>query len=171
MITRHAQSLIDLVYATVGDNPEYMLMLDDYYRRHGVVSMLILTQYSQDTAQEFARLMAEDIDGKVVVEIGAGVGFLAIEMAKRAKAVFAIEASPEWSWVFTESLYKEKPVNLTWIFGAAQQVADFIKADVAVICTRSGIDDMKRLAEKMAPKVIMPFQDIPFLVMNDADNP
>ncbi len=161
MTNRHAQSLVDLVYATVGDNPEYMLMLDDYYQRHGVVSMLILTQFSQEAAQEMVRLLAEEIDGKVVIEIGAGVGFLAIEMAKRAKAVYAIEASPEWSWVFTEALYKEKPVNLTWIFGAAQQVTEFLRADVVVICTRSGIDDMKGLAEKMSPKVIMPFQDFP----------
>ena len=54
-------------------------------------------------------MLAPWIDGKRVIEVGAGVGFLAIEMAKRAKSVIAIECDPAWSWIFTQPLQLHKP--------------------------------------------------------------
>jgi hypothetical protein len=81
------------------------------------------------------------------------VGFLAIEMARHASSVVAIESDPGWSWVFTQTLYRKKPPNLTWIFGTAESVADMVRGDVAIICTRSGHRAMRAVAERMAPRV------------------
>lgn len=127
-----------------------------YHAEHGTPSLLILTQHSPQIATETARLLASEISGKRVVEIGAGVGFLAIEIAKLAKSVVAIEVDPAWSWIFTRSLYAHKPPNLTWIFGTAESVADIVRGDVAIICTRSGHKEMKAVASKMAPRVLFP---------------
>ena len=146
---------INMVY----DSLEGFEDLAEYHERHGNPSLLILTQHSPQIAQETARLLKPDIEGMNVIEIGAGVGFLAIEMARYAKTVIAFEVDPAWSWIFTKSLYKHKPVNLSWIFGDAKQFIDIIKGDITVIFTRSGIDELKTIAEKMAPKVVMPLQD------------
>ena len=148
-------ALIEMVY----DALEGAEDLIRYHKLHGTPSSLILTQYSFGVAQEMVRLLKAEIEGKTVIEIGAGVGFLAIEMAKLAKQVFAIEVDPAWSWIFTHSLYARKPPNLTWIFGKAETVLPFLKGDVAIVVTRSGIKEMRSLASQFAPKVIMPFQD------------
>jgi len=134
--------------------------LANYHDEHGTTSLLILTQTSQEEAEKTAKHLAPHIDGKNVIEIGAGIGLLAVEMAKRAKSVVAIEVDPAWSWVFTKFLYQHKPKNLTWVFGTAESVAHNFKADVAVCCTRSGQDQMRAVAEKMADKVIFPLQGL-----------
>lgn len=128
--------------------------VNDYHKRHNIKSALILRNYSQNKAKECIKEIEREIKNKIVVEIGAGVGCLALEMAKHAKKVIAIEADPAWSWYFTEYLYKEKPKNLTWIFGAAGEICEYISADVAVICTCSGLKDMKAIGSKMAKKVL-----------------
>ena len=133
--------------------------LAEYHERHGNPSLLVLTQHSPQIAQEAARLLRPDIENKNVIEIGAGVGFLAIEMAKYAKSVIAFEVDPAWTWIFTKSLYRHKPVNLSWIFGDAKQFVGIIRGDIAIVFTRSGIDELKNIAKEMAPKVIMPFQE------------
>lgn len=133
--------------------------LQQYHARHGTPSLLILTQHSPEIAFHMALMLAPRIAGKRIVEIGAGVGYLAFELAKHAASVVAIEVDPAWSWCFVRGLYRHKPANLTWIFGTAESVADIIRADVAIICTRSGVPDMRTVALRMAPEVIMPFQD------------
>ena len=148
-------ALIDMAY----DALEGVEDLMRYHKRHGTPSLLILTQVMPEIAKESARMMADDIKGKIVIEIGAGVGFLAIEMAKLAKQVFAIEVDPAWSWIFNHSLYAHKPKNLTWIFGSAETCLPWLKGDVAVIFTRSGILEMRTLAKQFAPKVIMPLHE------------
>lgn len=153
----HAETLIDVAYHAMEGVEDLMR----YHERHGTPSLLILTQHCPEIAVEAVRLLAPDIAGKVVIEIGAGVGFLSIEMAKLAKQVIAIEVDPAWSWVFTQSLYVHKPKNLTWIFGTAESVADWIKGDVAIVFTKSGIKQMRKVAHKMAPKVIMPLSQGP----------
>ncbi len=127
--------------------------VEEYHVRHKVKSALILRNYNTKKAMESVKNIVSSIMGKTVVEIGAGVGYLAIEMAKYAKRVFAIEADPAWSWYFTEYLYKNKPKNLTWVFGSADEIP--IIADVAIICSCSGIKDMKKKAYKMAKKVLI----------------
>jgi tRNA G37 N-methylase Trm5 len=150
-----AEDAVEMIYdAFLGSED-----MERYHREHGTPSLLILTQHSPRIAAEMARLLDKEISGKTVVEIGAGVGFLAIEMAKRAKSVHAIEVDPAWSWVFMKNLYIHKPKNLTWIFGSAETVADWLRAEVAVIVTRSGEGCMRAVAERMAPRVVAPFSD------------
>jgi protein-L-isoaspartate O-methyltransferase len=96
----------------------------------GVMSAAILTAASPEKALEYVIPIREKLYGKVVVEIGAGVGWMAIMMARYCKELYAIEAEPSWSWVFTEHLYRVKPPNLTWIFGSAENMVGKIKADV-----------------------------------------
>lgn len=74
-----------------------------------------------------------------VVEIGAGVGHLAIAVADRAARVFAIEADPGFSQAFASQLYATKPANLTWIFGTAtpEMAAWVPKADLVLVVTGS----------------------------------
>ena len=103
--------------------------------------------------------LRDRIRDKVVVEIGAGIGVLAIEMAKIAKHVFAIEADPAFAWVFCEELYKTKPDNLTWIFDKAENLVDVVRADVAVVVTGSDEVALRELAGRFAPEVHLPWQD------------
>jgi tRNA G37 N-methylase Trm5 len=132
-----------------------------YHERHGTPSLTILTQISPRVAQETASKLGDWLNGKDIIEIGAGVGFLAIEMAKRAKSVIAIEADPAWSWVFTRSLYRHKPNNLTWFFGSAQSLFGKLHADACIIFTRSGAQEMKEIGLHFAPVIVMPYQDLP----------
>jgi tRNA G37 N-methylase Trm5 len=153
--TENIGDRIDMVYDAL-EGCEDLLR---YHNEHGTPSLLILTQFNPGVAREAARLLRPDIEGKRVVEVGAGVGLLAIEMAKVAASVVAIEVDPAWSWVFTRSLYRHKPPNLTWIFGTAESVAEWVRGDVAVVFTRSGQREMEAVARRMAPKVLMPMAE------------
>ena len=145
-----AEANINRVYETMDGSDAVMR----YHDRHGVNALLVLTVDNYYTALAEIEQLWRRVKGKVVVEIGAGVGMLAIQMAKFAKQVYAIEADPAWSWVFTESLYGIKPPNLTFIFGSAQTMLGLIHADVAITYTRSDIPGMLGLAGKFAPEVI-----------------
>lgn len=155
--TEQAGDLIDMAYDSL-EGCEDMLR---YHHRHGTVSLQVLTQFNPEIAMNTVRFFEKDIKDKIVIEIGAGVGFLAIELAKIAKKVYAIEVDPAWSWIFTRSLYRHKPRNLTWIFGDAREVMDNFHGDVAIVVTRSDVEGLRALAYRMADKVIMPFQDSP----------
>lgn len=132
---------------------------NSYDQRMGVRSKHYLTMlHPQDTDWIISRVQKR-IAGKVVVEIGAGVGVLAFELARYAEHVFAIEADPAWSWAFTRHLYHAKPANLTWIFDRAENLAPVIKADVAIVVTGSDEEGLRTLASCFAPEVILPWQD------------
>lgn len=145
-----AEAAINAIYEMMDGSEAAM----QYHDSHRVNSLLILTIDNYYTALREIEQFWPKIKGKVVVEIGAGVGMLSIQMAKFAKQVYAIEADPVWSWVFTQFLYGVKPPNLTFIFGAAQEMVGMIKADIAVVYTRSDIPGMLGLAGKFAPEVI-----------------
>ena len=78
-----------------------------------------------------------------------------MELARRARMVYAIEADPAWTWVFVKHLIERKPANLTWIFGAAETVADFVRADIAIVYTRSDVEGMMALGARIATEVIL----------------
>ena len=126
-----------------------------YHERHGTASLNVLTVRDADEARTIVADFVDAVRGKTVVEIGAGVGLLAIELARHAKQVWAIESDPAWSWSFNKYLYASKPANLTWIFGSAESVADWLRADVAVIRTRSGAVKMVAVAERMADTIVL----------------
>jgi hypothetical protein len=126
---------------------------EGYYDRHGIESLGVLTVYDDERADLIANHLGEMIDGKIVVEIGAGIGLLACHLAMRARRVYAIEADPTWMSCFVAAIYERKPKNLTYIFGAAEE-APHIAADVALFCTHSGRDAMRKAASRFAPVVI-----------------
>lgn len=146
----NAEQEIEKVYEA-NDGAEFM---EEYCGRHGIESLLILTITNSYAATREVDKFAHKIRGKTVVEIGAGVGFLAMEMARFAKRVYAIEADPSWNKVFTDCLYLMKPPNLTWIFGTAESVSEWLRGDIAVVFTRSGHGAMYAAARSMCPEII-----------------
>lgn len=142
---------INGIYGTLYEEQD---MIQDYHSRHGTESALILTIATLSAANVEAAAIREKIEGKVVIEVGAGVALLGIAMAKYAKQVYAIEIDPAWSWGFVRHLYMRKPQNLTFIFGRAQEMVGILRGDVAVVRTRSARDQMKELAQKFAPEVL-----------------
>ena len=138
-----------------------------YQERIGVTAAHIATIVRPENTTWMMERMRSRIEGKVVVEIGAGLGILAVEMARVAKRVFAIDSDPEFTASFVMSLYQDRPSNLTFIFDTAQGVlasgiAAAIDADVAVVVTGSDDDGMRQLARAFVREpsdVIMPWQD------------
>lgn len=133
--------------------------LEAYHRRHGTASALILTVLDDERAAQITDFVRERIAGKVVVEIGAGIGLLACHLATVARRVYAIEADPAWMSSFVHVLYRAKPKNLTYIFGAADD-APSIAADVALFCTHSGHEAMYHAATRFAPVVIDVYDEL-----------
>lgn len=131
-----------------------------YSERHGVESAAILTVYEDKHATQIARYLAPRIEGRTVVEIGAGVGLLALHLGDYAKRVFAIEVEPVWSWLFVEYLYERKPKHVSYLFGMAEEFAGLVHGDVALFCTHSGRAAMREAAVLFAPEVIDVHADI-----------
>lgn len=128
-------------------------LVDTYHERHGLESACILTNYDDEHAGLVADYLRGRVAGKIVVEVGAGIGLLACHVAADAKRLYAIEMDPAWSSVFVWQLYAKKPTNLTFIFGKAEE-APPIAADVAFFCTHSGQESLTRAASRFAPVVI-----------------
>lgn len=126
----------------------------DYSERHNINSAAILTIIDDETAGLIAESIAPRIEGKTVVEIGGGIGLLALHMGQYAKRVYCIEANPMWSWVFTTTLLSQKPKNVSFLFGAADEFLGTIKGDVAIYCTHSDVTGMGLVAGQFAPVVI-----------------
>jgi SAM-dependent methyltransferase len=128
-------------------------LAEDYHTRHGTESQCILTNYDDEHAALVTDFLRERIAGKIVVEVGAGIGLLACHLATEAKRVYAIEVDPAWSSTFILMLYAKKPPNLTFIFGKAEE-APPLYADVALFCTHSGRESLHHAAARFAPVVI-----------------
>ncbi len=127
---------------------------EEFHKRYMTPSLGTITVADTKKVVDIITPFIMRIHNKVVVEIGAGVGLLACGMAKVAKQVYAIESDPAWSWAFTKILYGIKPPNCTFIFGTAESMVGLIKADVAIIVTRSGHLEMKQVARLLAKEVI-----------------
>lgn len=140
---------LDRFYEQMETNPA----VEDYHARHDTQSAGILTIYDDERASEIADYLFPRVARKIVVEIGAGIGLLACHVAMEAKRVYAIEVDPSWASTFIAFLYRQKPANLTFIFGKAEEAPPFA-ADVAYFCTHSGRDSMYRAATRFAPEVI-----------------
>lgn len=125
-----------------------------YSERHNISSAAVLTVFDDETAGLIAERLAPRIAGKTVVEIGGGIGLLALHMGLYAKRVYCIEANPMWSWSFAEVLLRAKPKNVSFLFGAADEFLGCIRGDIAVYCTHSDVLGMGRVAAQFAPTVI-----------------
>ena len=148
-VAAEIKAMLDSYYNTMDGNQT----VENYHARHGTESAVILTNYEDERAGLVADYLRERVAGKIVVEIGAGIGLLACHVAMDARRVYAIEVDPAWSSVFVWSLYAKKPANLTFILGKAEE-APPIAADVAFFCTHSGRESMYRAATRFAPEVI-----------------
>lgn len=148
--------MLDMVYSSMDGSKEAM----HYSERHGVKSATILTIYDDEVADAIAQHLAPRIEGRVVVEVGGGIGLLAFHMAQYAKRVFCIEANPMWSWTHAVVLLKQKPKNVSYLFGAADEFAGLIHGDVALFCTHSDADGMRRESERFAREVIDVYGEI-----------
>jgi hypothetical protein len=125
-----------------------------YSERHNINSAAVLTVIDDETASLIAERIADRIEGKTVVEIGGGIGLLSLHMGQYAKRVYCIEANPMWSWTFAGVLLKQKPRNVSFLFGSADEFVGTIKGDVAVYCTHSDVQGMGLVAAQFAPVVI-----------------
>lgn len=163
MQTNLADAAIDHIYNTLDGSFD----MRDFSERHRIESLNVLTVLNPADARQAVAKFLPHITGRCVVEIGGGVGYLALEMAKHAKSVIAIENDPAWSWVFTKFLYRNKPANLTWIFGHSRTIE--IRADVAVISSRSGLSSMVSEARRFANEICLISCEEPFVA--DANDP
>lgn len=142
--------MLKAAYYELGDNES----IADYCQRHGIKSACILTVFCDEHAALVASHLSERIQGKVVVEIGGGLGLLAFYLAEYAERVIVIEASPVWTSAYVAFLHAHKPKNVTFIFGAADEVAGMIRGNVAIFCTHSDCEGMRSAAALFAPEVI-----------------
>lgn len=125
-----------------------------YSERHNIQSAAVLTMTDDETAGLMAEYLTPRIEGKTVVEIGGGIGLLALHMGAVAKRVYCIEANPMWSLTFAHLLLREKPKNVSFLFGAADEFIGSIKGDVAIYLTHSDVKGMGLIAAQFAPIVI-----------------
>ena len=144
---------IDAVYNEL-EQDGMLETVEEYHNRHMTSSLGVVTVSSRADARRLIKPFRQQLLGKTVVEIGAGIGYFALELARYCPQVFAIESDPAWSWIFAKHLYDKKPSHLTWIFGRAEEVARWLRADIALIVTRSGHEEMENVARRMAPVVI-----------------
>lgn len=126
----------------------------EYSARHGIKSAAVLTVTDDETAALIAERLAPRIEGKTVVEIGGGIGLLALHMGFYAKRVYCIEANPVWTSAFLATLFAAKLKNVSFLFGAADEFAGCIRGDIALFCTHSGVDAMRATAAGFAPVVV-----------------
>lgn len=142
--------MLDHVYDAMDGND----LAQEYSRRHRIESAAILTIYNDEIANEVAGYLADRITGKTVIEVGGGIGLLAFHLSLYAKHVYCIEANPMWSWTFASCLLARKPINVSYLFGAAREFTGIIRGDVALFCTHSDAIGMKETATEFAPDVI-----------------
>lgn len=126
----------------------------EFSERHGIRSAACLTVHDDRTADAIAEHLAPRIEGKIVVEVGGGIGLLACHLGHVAKRVYCIEANPMWSWTFAQCLLKAKPRNVSFLFGSADEFVGTIRGDVAIYCTHSDVQGMGLVAAQFAPLVI-----------------
>ncbi len=129
-------------------------LAEQYSERHGIKSQAVLTMYDEETCALMAQHLAPRIEGRVVVEVGGGIGLLAMHLGMYAKRVYCIEANPMWAWTFAYVLLKHKPKNVSYLFGAADEFYGRIKGHVALFCTHSDVQGLKRIGERFADTVI-----------------
>jgi predicted RNA methylase len=135
-------------------NDEESTSYERFAERHNIRAAPYLTVADFETAAMIADRLAPRIQGKVVVEIGGGIGMLSIAMGAIAKRVYCIEANPLWSMTFAQFLLHKKPRNVSFLCGAADEFIGCIRGDVAVICTHSDVQGMKLVGAQFAKTVI-----------------
>jgi len=159
------RSDIKRVYEIMHENTLYMELWNVLFPDDE--SLHILTIYDWETAKREAERLKPIVEGKKVVEIGAGVGLLAACMAEHASLVVAVELDPAWARIYLKHIYPTvlaKRLPLLYFAGDARHLEALGKVfDVAVIYTYSTEEQLKQLAEKIARKVIIQHPIKPYL--------
>lgn len=141
-----------------------MLEASEAYRgyriRHGIESANILSVISAPIADAIMQRLSPEIAGKVVVEIGAGTGLLGVAMGAVAKRVFCIEANPWWALAFVQNLIANKPRNVSFLLGAAEEFVDIVRGEIALFCAHIGVASLCNIARMFAPTVIDVYGDL-----------
>lgn len=148
--------MLDTIYEAMEGSETSMA----YSERHGINSAAVLTVLDDETAGLIADHLGPRVEGKTVIEIGGGIGLLALHLGHVAKRVYCIEANPMWSWVFAGTLLHQKPRNVSFLFGAADEFVGAIKGDIAIYCTHSDVRGMGLVAAQFAPVVIDAYGEI-----------
>lgn len=149
-------ALMEEVYATMEGSDAAQA----YSERHNINSAAVLTVLDDNHALLIAEHLRPRIEGKTVVEIGGGIGLLAMHLGHVAKRVYCIEANPMWSWIFAGVLLQQKPKNVSFLFGAADEFIGMLRADVALFCTHSDAQGMGLVAAQFAPVTIDVYGEI-----------
>jgi 2-polyprenyl-3-methyl-5-hydroxy-6-metoxy-1,4-benzoquinol methylase len=131
-----------------------------YARRHGVRSAPNLAVMSDEIADLVTKYLQPRIQDKVVVDVGGGLGILAMHMATFASKIFVIEANPSWAVAYAEFLHAEKPANMSFCWGAAQEFIGQIRADVAIVTTHTDVSGLMSIAAQFAPDAIDIFGEL-----------
>lgn len=152
------ESILEFFYEQMDGNE----MVEEYHDRHGTESAGILTVYDDERASLIVEHLRERIAGKVVIEVGGGIGLLACHLAEVADRVICFEVDPAWCSSFVMALYAKKPANLTFVFGRAQELVGMVRGDVAIFCTHSGHDSLTEIAGQFAPEVIDVYGELGF---------
>jgi hypothetical protein len=135
-------------------------LIEEYMQRHAITSAGILTVTTDEVAAMVSEYLHPRIEGKTVIEIGGGLGLLALHMGAVAKRVYCIEANPIWASSFVALLVAHKPKNVSYLFGSADEFSGQITGDVAIFCTHSGVAGMRQAASLFAPMVIDVYGEI-----------
>jgi hypothetical protein len=135
----------------MGSTTEGRMALEAFAEWHGITAAPNLTIIDDEIAGLIVERLEPRIADKTIIEIGGGIGLLSLHMATVAKKVYCIEANPMWAFAFAELLLKRKPKNLSYLFGAADQFVGDIRADLAIVCTHSGLASMMSTAKLFAP--------------------
>jgi predicted RNA methylase len=154
--TSDIADVLEMLYPVLDGNEEAMR----YSERHGIRSLAILTITSDEKAALVAEHLADRIRGKVVIEIGGGIGLLAFHLSQYAERVLVFEANPMWTSVYVAFLHSRKPKNVTFMFGAADEFAGQVRGDVALFCTHSDASGMRETGLMFAPEVIDVYGEI-----------
>ena len=107
------------MFEALGKDLSRSPIMDHYATRHAIKTAPNLTIRDDEIAHLTASYMHDRIAGKTVVEIGGGLGLLALHLGFSAQRVFCIEANPIWAATFTETLLQHKPKNVSYLFGSA----------------------------------------------------
>ena len=145
---------ISKMFEEIRKNLDASASYASFAERHNIRSAAILTVTDAEVAASITERLEDRIRNKVVVEIGGGLGLLSLYMGTVARRVYCIEANPMWALTFTQLLLEVKPKNVSFLFGAADEFLDLVKADVAVICTHSDVQGMKAVGRQLAKEAI-----------------
>lgn len=113
-----------------------------------------MIRFMQDASArtDYYRLLAQQIAARVpseahVCDMGCGLGHLAMELAKRFRAVTAIDLSPAAIEAFRKRLEADVPPNLTILCQDAFTLPERTRFDAAVFCYFGSLEEILRLAK------------------------